>query len=105
METARTCFSCSNPCHCRESLVEPTVHKPPLATTTSCVSAWGCKKGHGVASKLIHGVTDAFFMSLKLCSCVYVDTKGDSEDSGSLPLMIYVNDDKPCKTKGQLIQQ
>lgn len=46
------------------------------------------KKVDGVATRLISGVAAAFFISLERCSCVYIDTKHDSEDGGSSPLMI-----------------
>ncbi|WMV16990.1 hypothetical protein MTR67_010375 [Solanum verrucosum] len=47
------------------------------------------KRVDGVATRLISGVAAAFFVSLERCSCVYIDTKHDSDDVGeSCTLMI-----------------
>lgn len=46
------------------------------------------KKVDGVAMRLISGIAAAFFISLERCSCVYIDTKHDSEDGESSALMI-----------------
>lgn len=47
------------------------------------------KRVDGVATRLISGVAAAFFLSLERCSCLYIDTKHDSDDAGeSCTLMI-----------------
>lgn len=47
------------------------------------------KRVDGVATRLISGVAAVFFVSLERCSCVYIDTKHDSDDAGeSCALMI-----------------
>ncbi|GFS33738.1 hypothetical protein Acr_00g0030290 [Actinidia rufa] len=77
METnsTNTCMSCINPCYCKDSLI-----KPP-ATSSVLV----CKKSQGVATRLINGVTTAFFTSLERCYCLHINTKDDCDDS-TLPL-------------------
>ncbi|PSS36011.1 Hordoindoline-B1 like [Actinidia chinensis var. chinensis] len=77
METnsTNTCMSCINPCYCKDSLI-----KPPA---TSSVPV--CKKSQGVATRLISGVTTAFFTSLERCYCLHINTKDDCDDS-TLPL-------------------
>ncbi|KAL6993882.1 hypothetical protein U1Q18_011993 [Sarracenia purpurea var. burkii] len=78
-------MSCINPCCCKDSLLQSRVQKPPPPTTSGVVPIR--KKGHGVATKLINGVSAAFFSSLELCYCVYIGTKDDSDDPESLPLV------------------
>lgn len=48
---------------------------------TSCI-----KRIDGVAARLVNGVATAFFASLERCSCMYLDTKDDS-DHDDLPLI------------------
>ncbi|KAK4367864.1 hypothetical protein RND71_011656 [Anisodus tanguticus] len=68
----------------KSSMVAPTE-----TSITSCGRTVVSKRVDGMVTRLISGIAAAFFVSLKRCSCVYVDTKHDSEDAGeSCTLMI-----------------
>jgi len=79
--------SCTNWCYCEggRHVVEPKVQPP--AIPNSRVPA--CRMLDGVAAWLVNGVATIFFTSLERCSCIYIDTKDDSEDSSHLPLIHY----------------
>lgn len=46
-----------------------------------------CEMLDGVASSVVRGITGAFFMSLKLCSCIYLDTKDGPVEPSLLPFI------------------
>lgn len=73
--------SCNNLRYRKLSLVEPRVHAP-----TTCGHA--CRKIDGVAAWLLQSIATAFFTSLELCSCVYVDTKGDPDESDNYSQLV-----------------
>ncbi|PHU27302.1 hypothetical protein BC332_05634 [Capsicum chinense] len=74
-------------CCCQKSSIV-TPRQEPEKSITSCGTVVS-KRVDGVAMRLISGVVAAFFLSLERCSCVYIDTKHDSEDAGeSCTLMI-----------------
>ncbi|MCD7471038.1 hypothetical protein HAX54_011318 [Datura stramonium] len=68
-------------CWCQKSSMV-TPREEPEKSITSCGRTVVSKRNDGVATRLISGVAAAFFVSLERCSCVYVDTKHDSEDAG-----------------------
>ncbi|KAH7852399.1 hypothetical protein Vadar_024373 [Vaccinium darrowii] len=80
MKTRSECMNCINPSDSKESFAEPRVQKPPGSMP-------GSRKGHGMASKLVNGVTTAYFSSLELCNCVNVGTKDDSDNNERRPLI------------------
>ncbi|KAH7851792.1 hypothetical protein Vadar_016543 [Vaccinium darrowii] len=82
MKTRSKCMNCINPCNSKESFAEPRIQKPQGSVPGSTT------KGHGMASKLVHGVTTAYFSSLELCNCVYVGTKDDSDNNERRPLIM-----------------
>uniref|UniRef100_A0A2K1XNK2 Uncharacterized protein n=1 Tax=Populus trichocarpa TaxID=3694 RepID=A0A2K1XNK2_POPTR len=87
MDNTSISRSCTNWCFCEggRHVVEPKVQPP--AIPNSRVPA--CRMLDGVAAWLINGVATIFFTSLERCSCIYIDTKDDSEDSSHLPLIHY----------------
>ncbi|OAY33590.1 hypothetical protein MANES_13G109500v8 [Manihot esculenta] len=93
MGTAFISGSCVNWCQSKESqLVEP---KGLSQTSQSCVVP-ALRKLDSVASWLLNGVAAVFFSSLERCSCVYIDTKDDSDYSNHhLPLIL--NDGFKCE--------
>ncbi|GMY11956.1 CL3702Contig1_01 [Fagus crenata] len=76
MDDISTCGRCTNLPYRKLCLVEPRVHS---STSHGCSPA--CRKIDGVAAWLFQRLATVFFTSLELCSCVYVDTKGDPDDS------------------------
>uniref|UniRef100_A0A3Q7FD21 Uncharacterized protein n=1 Tax=Solanum lycopersicum TaxID=4081 RepID=A0A3Q7FD21_SOLLC len=71
----------------KSSIVTPREEPEKSITNYGTVVS---KRVDGVATRLISGVASAFFVSLERCSCVYIDTKHDSDhDVGeSCTLMI-----------------
>ncbi|CAK9143679.1 unnamed protein product [Ilex paraguariensis] len=83
---SNTCKSvcCVNVFSPKEGLVE---HEPMVQTKPLISVLPVSKKVDGVTTKLINGVTAAFFMSMERCSCIRIGTKHDSDDGDSLPLI------------------
>ncbi|KAL3526910.1 hypothetical protein ACH5RR_011566 [Cinchona calisaya] len=84
-DNTRRCSSGMNLCYCKNSSIEPSDQKKSI-TPGGC-SAPVIKMVDGLATRLVSGVTAAFFTSLERCSCIYIDTKDDSEDGGGRPLI------------------
>ncbi|KDP32104.1 hypothetical protein JCGZ_12565 [Jatropha curcas] len=87
--------SCINCCHCKGSL-QPKKVPPPSPPSQSYVPPYS--KLDGITSWLLNGVATVFFSSLERCSCFYLDTKDDSDDSDHtrLPLMILYDSGSKC---------
>lgn len=84
-KNARTQMCSMNFCYCRDRSIEPDSAVKPPPTTTSCAVV--TKRFDGVATRLLSGVTAAFFASLERCSCINIATKDDVDDGGTLPLI------------------
>ncbi|WCJ31494.1 hypothetical protein M5689_012985 [Euphorbia peplus] len=77
---SRSCWNSS-----RGRTVEENKEMPANSGGQRCVPA--CRKLDGVATWILNGVVAVFFSSLERCSCIYLDTKDDYEDSNYLPLI------------------
>lgn len=73
-------------CKGRRELVEWL--GPAKALNSSGVACTlACEMLDGVASRVVRGVAAAFFTSLELCSCIYLDTKDGPVDPSLLPFI------------------
>ncbi|KAL8472860.1 hypothetical protein ACS0TY_029906 [Phlomoides rotata] len=72
-----------NFCYCRARPANSFVKPSP---TTACTVVH--KKFDSVATRLLSGVTAAFFASLERCSCINIATIEDVDDDDSFPLIL-----------------
>ncbi|KAI3423163.1 uncharacterized protein J3R85_011290 [Psidium guajava] len=79
---ASGCCSCNG----RRALLEwLRLTRARNSSRIACTPA--CEMLDGVASWVVHGIATAFFMSLELCSCIYLGTEDGPEDHSLLPLI------------------
>ncbi|XAR57690.1 hypothetical protein NMG60_11025932 [Bertholletia excelsa] len=91
MKSEDSCMGCLNPCHCKDSLLDPRPNK--LAASISAGGGVAPRKAYGVAAKFIQGVSNVFFFSLGLCSCMYIDTTDDSDSPNSAESLPRIRDE------------
>ncbi|GAB4846860.1 hypothetical protein Ancab_025868 [Ancistrocladus abbreviatus] len=64
---------------CRDGSMSPMINGPETATSTNdSAPVW--RKLNGMASWFMHGVAQAFFISLVRCSCIHIDMDTDDQD-------------------------